>query len=200
MNPVPFSRYEGAVDTPACRMPEAQLSASTSPRMIGELIGRLERYSQSEKERAMYPWADRFVMGYPLAPWQRQLKWSTEQMVAFITSIWMDVDLGSYLVNDQVEYFQLTGGGLVTRYLSDILLDGQQRLTALEEYLYNAFPVPDAQGQPCYWRDLSRRERRFFTSKIFSQSHVRSWDEKQLRLVYNLRAYGGVPHTAEERA
>lgn len=200
MNGTPYLRYDSAPETTERRMPQARLSASTSPRSIAELITRYEKFTASDEERKLYPWADRFILGYPLAPWQRQVKWSIEQMAAFITSVWMDVDLGSYLVNDQVDYFDLKDGSLETRYLSDVLLDGQQRLTAIQSYLLSEFAVPDANGAPCYWRDLGKVERRFFGNKTFAMSRVCSWDEAELRHVYNLRAFGGVRHTDEERA
>jgi hypothetical protein len=196
----PFYRYEGAVITDRRRMPQVSMSASTSPRSVGELVGRFEKFTANDEERLLYPWADRFVMGYPLAPWQRVVRWSHEQMAAFITSIWMDVDLGSYLVNDIIEFTSKPGEKLVSQYLSDILLDGQQRLTALQLYLLNEFQVPDANGNPCFWDDLGKTERRFFCNKTFSMSRVQSFDEAELRKVYNLRAFGGVAHAPEERA
>ena len=181
-------------------MPEARLSASTSPRSVGELVGRLEKFTADLEERKLYPWAERFIMGYPLPPWQRPAVWTQDQMAQFITSIWMDVDLGSYLVNDQADYSHRPDGGLQTRYLSDVLLDGQQRLTALQGYVLSEFAVPDAQGLPCYWKDLSKVERRFFCNKTFSLSYVRTWDEAELRHIYNLRAFGGVRHSEDQRA
>ena len=195
----PFDRYEGCVgESSGRRMPKATLHANISPRSVDELVGRLEKYTANPAQwHAEYPWAPRFVMGYPLAPWQRELKWKPEQKVRFITSLWEDVDVGSYLVNDQFEFDEKTR---TYRKLSEVLLDGQQRLTALQEYLYGDFAVPDGNGILCFWPELSRVERRFFESKIFSRAAIRSWDEEELRRVYNLRAYGGTPHEEHERA
>ena len=84
--------------------------------------------------------------------------------------------------------------------LSDVLLDGQQRLSAIQSYLLGEFAVPDAQGIACFWQDLSRVERRKFGSKVFSRAVVHSWDEDELRRVYDLRSFGGTPHQDHERA
>lgn len=194
----PYSRYVGCDenDTNARRMPSAVLDTRSSPRTVGELIGRLEEYSQNqEKWHTEYPWASRFVMGYPLPSWQRPLVWTQEQKVRFITSLWEEVDVGSYLLNDQ---FEFENG--VYREFSEVLLDGQQRLSALQSYVLSEFPVPDAEGKPCYWNELSRVERRFFSNKTFARAGVRSWDEKQLRRAYDLRSFGGTPHKESERA
>lgn len=197
----PFDRYAGcgAEDSSmARRMPKATLQAHTSPRSVDELVIRLEKYTANPAQwHAEYPWATRFVMGYPLPWWQRQRKWSLEQNVRFITSIWEDVDVGSYLVNDQFEFDEKTR---TYREHSEVLLDGQQRLSALQDYLYGEFAVPDAKGIPCFWHELTRVERRFFESKIFSRASIRSWDEDELQRVYNLRAFGGTPHEEHERA
>jgi len=198
----PFDRYEGALtnngDENRRRMPRAQLDANTSPRCIAELMGRFEEYTRDiAKFEAEYPWASRFVMGYPLPDWQRNLVWTPEQNVRFITSLWEEVDVGSYMVNEHFEFDSKTN---TFRKFSDTLIDGQQRLTALQSYLLSEFAVPDAEGVSCYWNELSKVERRFFSNKIFPRATVRTWDEDLLRKAYDLRSFGGTPHKESERA
>lgn len=140
-----FKRYTGATEGNSIVMPSDALNASSEKLTIGELVGRLEVFD--EEGGGMYPWATRFAMGYPLPSFQRPLVWTLAQKVRFITSIWAGTDLGSYLVNDT--YLLEAGpGGKAFRRLSEALLDGQQRLTAMEEYLRGTFEVPDAQGVP----------------------------------------------------
>jgi hypothetical protein len=119
--------------------------------------------------------------------------------VRFITSIWAGTDLGSYLVNDTYS-FESGPGGKFFRNLSEVLLDGQQRLTALEGYLRGTFAVPDARGVLRRWNDLGKVERRRFCATTFVRSTVRSFDEALLRKAYDLRAFGGTAHTDDERA
>ncbi|KWT98010.1 MULTISPECIES: DUF262 domain-containing protein [unclassified Variovorax] len=204
MSAKPFHRYDGhdlpGVD-PARKMPRATINASTSPRSIGELVGRLELFTSKEAEqRQLYPWASRFVLGYPLPDWQRALVWSGEQKARFITSLWLDIDVGTYLVNDMADYIEEPGKPLFARKFTDVLLDGQQRLSALEDYLLNKLAVPDVNGQPCRWEELGKVERRLFCNKTFGCSFVRSWDEATLRQIYDLRSFGGTPHLESERA
>lgn len=196
-----FDRYDGADDSDnGVRMPTDVLDAKVSNLCITEVLGRYERFTQvGSEESTYYPWADRFVMGFPLPAWQRPLVWSLEQKVKFIESIWAGVDIGSYMVNDQYEYVGEEGNRSF-RLHSEILLDGQQRLSAIEAYVTNKFPVPDVAGDPRYWSDLPRVERRRFGHFHFARANIKSWDEAQLRMAYDLRSLGGTPHTEDQRA
>lgn len=196
----PFSRYDGSADADeTLRMPSDELGANVLNVCISELLLRLELFTKGEEGPHMYPWATRFAMGYPLPRWQRELKWDDEQKVRFIESIWAGVDVGSHLVNNVYE-FEGEGKTLRYREFSQVLLDGQQRLTALEDYVYNRFAVSDAHGVPRFWRELSRAERRRFGNFHFAQATIASYDEALLVRAYNLRALGGTPHEESERA
>ena len=205
----PFHRYAdcGEQDSDV-RMPTASLEATVHNLSIGELLGRLERFTTGSEGPEMFPWATRFAMGYPLPDWQRPLVWTEAQKVRFIESLWAGVDVGTYMVNDVYAFVNLGARGTHfvgeqgTHYkkLSEVLLDGQQRLTALEDYLYNRFAVPDANGVLRYWKDLPRVERRRFSGQHFAKATVASWDETFLRRAYDLRAFGGTPHTEAQRA
>lgn len=199
-DPIQFRRYDGASEVDnGIRMPVDILDARVSNLCISELLGRFERFTDPKSgERDMYPWADRFVMGFPLPSWQRPLVWTIDQKVRFIQSIWSGVDIGSYMINDQWELISTENGDFY-REFSEVLLDGQQRLSAMEEYLLNRFPVPDADGVARYWSDLPKIERRRFGSFHFARGTIKSWDEGRLRLAYDLRAFGGTPHTEDQR-
>lgn len=200
---IAFNRYDGAADVPNVRrMPRKETRAHSAPRTIEELLFRLEAISKNEAAyRAQYPWAERFVLGYPLPAWQRPLVWADSQKTRFITSLWMELDVGTYLVNDVFESVTIDGReGTVFREFSDILLDGQQRLSALEDYFLGRIAAPDASGVLTYWPELGRAERRHFGNQTFSRAAVQSWDEAELRQMYDLRSFGGTPHTEEQRA
>lgn len=185
------------------RMPREEQVATSVSMVIGELVGNFEEFLQNEEQiRASYPWATRFVLGYPLPKWQRPLVWSPEQKIRFITSIWCGIDIGSYLLNDCAEVIeeQPARGIVIFREFSNVLLDGQQRMSSIEEYLLGAFAVMDTQGTPRLWSELPRIERRRFESTHFSRCTVKSWNEGQLRKIYNLRAFGGTAHRESERA
>lgn len=195
----PFNRYYNATDSTIKRMPVSKISTKTSPRTLSELICQFEKYSQDAGHyKSKYPWATRFVMGFPLPEFQRPSVWSVYQQIKFITSLWLDIDVGSYLTNEYYDF--VNSGSEIYTENSDILLDGQQRLTAIQDYLLGIFPVPDANDVPTYWYELSKIERRFFGNKTFSRSTVNTSDEKLLREIYDLRSFGGTMHTEDQRA
>jgi len=201
MKPIaPFNRYDGsaAADNEVV-MPSDELRANVLNVCVSELLGRLEQFTTGDEGPHMYPWAERFAMGYPLPRWQRDPKWELERKARFIHSIWSGVDVGTHLVNDA---WELEGTGATLRYreLSQALLDGQQRLTALEDYLYNRFAVPDARGVLRFWGDLPRAERRRFGHFHFAKATISSWDEDLLLRAYRLRAVGGIPHDEQDLA
>ncbi|MBA6098549.1 DUF262 domain-containing protein [Pseudomonas juntendi] len=195
---VAFQIFSSADDSNYIRMPQKQLETTLYMHQVHTLASNLEKFTADPaKARAQYPWATRFAMGHPLAPWQRPTVWTDEQKVRFITSIWLGADLGSYLVNDWYAYADRTGAFAIN---SEVLLDGQQRLTALEDYLLGEFGVPDESGQVRYWSELGNVERRRFLNMPFAQAQVHSSDEAALRQAYDLRAFGGTPHTDDQRA
>jgi hypothetical protein len=181
------------------RMPQADFHAMTSPRTVSELMHSLEHYTANPAEvRALYPWADRFVLGIPLPSWQRPVVWTIDQQIKLVQSLWLELDVGSYLVNAWDEFEP--GDEAIYKPNAGVLLDGQQRLTALQNYLLNVFPVPDAEGIPCYWSDLSCVEQRKFGSRTFNRATINSGDEVLLRKVYDIRAFAGVRHSDDQRA
>ena len=195
-----FDRNDGATDNDI-KMPQDELNASAAHLTISELLGKLQDYSQNPEEmKASYPWAKGFVMGLPLPSWQRDPKWDREQQVRFISSIWNAVDIGTYLVNDIYRLVKNEAGRECFQENSDALLDGQQRLGAIQAYVLNEFPVLDANGTPRFWRELPVPERRRFGMTTFVRAIVKTFDEDKLKRAYNLRAFGGTPHTEDERA
>lgn len=193
---VVFMRHSGA-DESIVRMPQQQLVAQVFMFQVDMLAANLEKYSADpDGVKAKYPWATRFAMRHPLATWQRPAVWTEGQLVRFITSAWMGGDLGSYLVNGWYEFDDK--GAYVTN--SEVLLDGQQRLTTLEGYLLGLFGVPDASGHVRLWSELGYNERRRFLGMTFTQARVHSGDERALRQIYDLRAFGGTPHSEAQRA
>lgn len=122
----------------------------------------------------------RKVMGFRLPEWQRPLVWTEAQMIRLIESIWRGIPIGSY---SYVENDDLTTDGL--------LIDGQQRMYALERYFDNRFTVLGY-----FWNQLTRVDQRaFLVSRHFPCYIVRSSDEIFLREYYNLMNFGGTAHS-----
>lgn len=181
------------------RMPEAGDTPQVSPRVIHALVAELERWQQSEAEvRRWYPWAERFVMGLPLAPWQRPFVWTEEQSRRFITSAWTGVHLGHYVLTEDrmkpgcthVEY----------EFLGNCVIEGQQRLKALELYFTDQLAVPDKSGKLTLWSELGKQDVMRFKRTIFGCGVVRESEERKLREFYDLMNFGGTAHQENERA
>ncbi len=178
------------------KMPRSSLIVRNFSTTVGQVILNLTEYNNDpEKAKAMYPWANRFICGYPVPDFQRPICWSDEQQSRFINSIWMDIPLGSYMLND----WRMSDGKTFDTF-SNILLDGQQRLFAIERYITGQIRVPDMNGEPCLWSELARSEQFRFKNRVFSKEEVSIFDENRLRELYDLRNFGGVAHTEEQRA
>jgi hypothetical protein len=194
-----FQRYApNEISGSSIQMPQRVLETSTHQYPIDVLALRLEQYlADPSYVHEKYPWAARFVMGFPVSSWQRELVWNAGQKARFITAVWSGADLGSYLTN---EWSGSAGGRMAMAENSDILVDGQQRMHSLEQYFLDQLAVPDAQGMPRVWSEIGKSERKRFLSTVFAQSHVSSDDEIALRKTYDLCAMGGAPRAPDQRA
>ena len=127
----------------------------------------------------------RSVMGYNLPTWQRPFVWTQDQSRKLIESIWLGLNIGTYTFNrsyNRPEY-------------DNLLIDGQQRLKAIQDYLSNEFQVFGY-----HWGDLDRSEQRRFEVCHFHCYITSSEDEVYLRNYYNMMNFGGVAHKESERA
>jgi hypothetical protein len=133
----------------------------------------------------------RFVMGYPVPSWQRPLVWSDEQCERFIQSVYAGVYLGLFIYNDSMHS---------APHIDGLLIDGQQRLSAIERYLAGELAVEGPDGLKHRWSELTAEEQAHFYRVPFGFQVVQVRDEAELRRLYNLMNFGGVGHTEEQRA
>lgn len=130
-------------------------------------------------QRISNPQGLRTALGFLLPEWQRPFVWEDGQCVRFIESIWKGPPLGSYTVNLKVD-----------SEFDGYLIDGQQRLTSIERYLSDEFPVFGYK-----WSEVTLVDRRVFeTGYIFPYYETRSDDENYLREYYELMNFGETPH------
>lgn len=126
------------------------------------------------------------VMGFVLPDWQRPLVWTPEQMVSFIESAWKGIPLGTFTFN------RATFGSPY----DNLLIDGQQRLHAIQCYLEDKFPVFGY-----YWSELTELDHRLWKTEVtFPCYETGTEDEAYLRNYYNLMNFGGTAHTEDQRA
>lgn len=128
----------------------------------------------------------REVMGFFLPSWQRGSVWTQSQKVAFLESAWRGINLGTYTYNN---------GNIGSPY-DNLLIDGQQRMTALQDYIEDKFPVFGYR-----YSEVTDADRRMFEmSTTFASYETETEDETYLREYYNLLNFGGTAHKEDERA
>ena len=129
--------------------------------------------------------AERMVMGYRLPEWQRGLVWTDTQSVKLIESVWLGLNIGTYSYNRSYD----------DPTVDDLLLDGQQRLWAIEQYINNVFPVF---GHT--YDELPRVDKRRFDLGAFHCYITDTQDESYLKSYYDLMNFGGTAHISGEEA
>lgn len=134
----------------------------------------------------------RQILGYGLPSWQRGEVWSDDQSVRFIESIWQGRPLGAWMVN--------TIETDVPHALDGLLLDGQQRLRAIERYFNDEIAIENVTGSALCWSDLKTVERRRFGRTVFAHLEVNIADEAKLQHIYDTHNFGGVAHQDHEHA
>ena len=75
----------------------------------------------------------------------------------------------------------------------DWLLDGQQRWTAIKEYVEDGFEVNGAA-----WSELREAQRRDFRSRTIAEVETGFTTDAECLRIYNKLAYGGTPHEPQQ--
>lgn len=131
----------------------------------------------------------RRVLAYPLPQWQRGLVWDVAQSTRFIESVYAGVHLGTFVYNQSIGKHALNG----------LLIDGQQRLHAIERYVADGFAVKGQDGVARFWSELTSDEQAHFGRMPFGFSVVKHDDEASLMRLYDLLNFGGTAHTEADR-
>lgn len=172
---------------PRYQMPMPLLQPRTFDAVLGDIM---DSAAHEHRWRVAGHPSQRYVMGLPVPQWQRGLVWSRTQQRRFIESAWLGLHLGMVVING-VRHSE--HGGL--HPMSALLLDGQQRLAAIESYLQDRFAVCGH-----YWHQLASHERARFSRTPFTRCEVSLWDETRLRDLYDRMNFGGTAHTLDQRA
>lgn len=138
--------------------------------------------------------AERYACGFPIPSFQRTHVWTQDQQIKFIESVWKGVPLGSFMFHRMDWHTSETHNQVVPAKFSGWLIDGQQRLTALEAYWNDEFPVFGG-----LWSEISRRDKREFSGFKFSHNEVVFETEEEIKELYLLMAFGGTAHTEADR-
>lgn len=150
----------------------------------GETMQWLIRGVMTDYAGAMRPLApgERYIGAFILPAFQRPMVWTTAQKVRLIESLYMGLPIGALVYNQ-------------TQRISPCdrwLLDGQQRVTAITEWMRGDLLVNG-------WRypDLPLIERRHFERIGCAVIETRIETEAGCRDIYERLAYGGTAHSLE---
>lgn len=151
-------------------------------------LGRLIEMSPVEPTMS----GERRLLGLVLPPWQRPEEWAVEQKQRLVESIFLGLGCGYYVTNG-LEW--LADGSAAP--MAGWLLDGQQRIGALRDFLAGELTVF---GDVTY-ASLSKSEAMRFLREPFPCHELEyTNNEAVLKELYNRLNYGGTPHTPEQRA
>jgi hypothetical protein len=172
----------------SARIPPRVFYGSGSNTMIGNMASMAitrESFSHPGHEKL------RRVLGYPVPTWQRPLVWTDAQCERFIQSVYAGVYLGLFVYNDALS---------TAKHLDGLLIDGQQRLHALERYLNGELAVAGPDGKKYLFTELTDDEKAHFYRIPFGFQVVNVDNEDKLKELYDLLNFGGTQHKPTERA
>lgn len=136
--------------------------------------------------------SERHILGLPLPPWQRGEVWTHLQKQRFLEGIFLGLGCGTYCKNGQ-EW--LPDGSSAP--MSGWLIDGQQRISAIRDFLAGDLVIFGDVTFPA----MSKAERLRFSRTPFPCLELDYCaDETALVELYNRLNFGGTPHKANERA
>ncbi|MCX8795868.1 DUF262 domain-containing protein [Vibrio parahaemolyticus] len=161
------------------------IKSTASQTFISELVGVRVGYNQSD-----YPWAKKMLGKFPLPQWQRDSVWTDKQKVSLIESAYYGFDLGAIVINT---YDHDKKGNLIP--FSDCLIDGQQRIGAMLDYINSKFKV-----NGYYFNELSRQEQGSFMMRDIGLHKISCFEEEKLKMLYNHLNFSGTNHKESERA
>lgn len=125
---------------------------------------------------------ERRLGAFTLPPFQRPSVWTEAQKVRFVESIWLNLPIASYVINRDDQDF-------LGYPCDEWLLDGQQRWTAILDYVSDRLRVFDLR-----FSEITEGERRRFMVHPFPAIETRNLTARQCQDIYNRLAYGGTNH------
>lgn len=159
------------------KIPETWFRASSHATSMGFID---PRSNPSQARTIPLGDGERLLGWFVLPPFQRPPVWTEAQKVRFIESCLMGLPIGVFVFNrTEAE----------SRF-DNWLLDGQQRITAVLEYVADAFPVLGYRFSELTPTD----HRKWIMGTAFASLQTRIENEAELREVYDRLSYGGTPH------
>lgn len=132
------------------------------------------------------------LLRFTLPPWQRPEVWTDAQKVRFIEGVFLGLGTGFYVVH--ASDWDNQGNPLP---MSEWLIDGQQRMTAIRDFVLGEIAIFDGTR----YSDISIIDlrRRFFHVPFPSIEVEFSGNESLLQELYDRLNYGGTAHTQNDQ-
>lgn len=127
---------------------------------------------------------DNTIMGYKIPSFQRPIVWKLSQQILLIESLYLGYDVGTFTVNENEK-----------EMYNNFLIDGQQRLFSIQEYINDKFPVFGF-----LYSELDNKHKSRFFSSAIGKYVLESDDFNFLKQHYNRLNFGGTPHKESEKA
>lgn len=154
-----------------------------------DFVSLVDKYSMGRHDAAL---SDVIFIGlkyddeYIIPEYQRALVWTAKQKQDLIVSVLIDNPIGDFIFKET----KFNGGS--TFYYT--VIDGQQRINTLREFVTNQFPMEDGR----YFSDLKYwDQRRVFERRVMYYTVPNASLEDEID-IYLGRNKGGTAHTAEE--
>lgn len=119
---------------------------------------------------------------FVLPPFQRPAVWTLDQKVKLVESLWDGLPIASFVLNRS----NLGQPG------DNWLIDGQQRWSAIFDYINDAFPI-----YGYHYSEITVIDRRRFEMITFPCIRLHLTDIAVLKKIYDRLAYGGTPHAPQ---
>lgn len=169
------------------KLPEQLLSGNACPRTISSL------WEESSIDKTVD--TERQLLSLVLPPWQRPPTWDEDRKRAFIEGVFLGFPPGA-IVTVAPDWSNGPGGIALVRPRSGWLIDGQQRVTAIRDFLQGHLAIFDG----VRYQDLSRPQQiRRFDQIILTRIELpNNTEEDLLKQLYRRMNYGGVQHTHDD--
>ena len=173
------------------------LGRHTQPVMMDYRIGEAlegDTLSHRGKKYDLDVYLEKYKMNL-----QRPYVWTYPQQNAFIQSILYDKVITPFVV---VQHY-LTNNGLGDQIV--YVIDGKQRLTTIQKFMHNEFPV-ELGGEKYYYKDFDKDTKIYFNRNIdrfeaivyYSYPDNPVTDDEKI-LIFNFYNFTGTPQAEEHK-
>lgn len=161
---------------------------------LSHVFANKRSIDENREEHCQFSLDETWVCGYALPPFQRPVVWHEGKMIRFIEAAADGRHLGTWSYHQVDDVVKVGGRDLFP--MDMWLIDGQQRLTALERFFDDGFPV---YGK--LWSEIDVVvKRKFLNTTVFPANVLRNRTEMELREFYDTLNFDGVAHTEDQRA